>query len=812
MRGITRAGVAAASLATLCLLSGCFPQPPARDKKPPALSLPASFAVVATEPTGADVEWTATAADAVDGPVPVTCTPPPGTFPIGTTSVTCSASDRAGNSASGSFDVTVTTEDLAPPVLSIPTGVTAEATSPSGADVTWVATAADDVDGDTPVECTPAPGVFPVGVTTVACSATDAAGNTANGTFDVSVVDTTAPTLTLPSEVTAAASSPAGAAVTWLATATDLVGGDLPVTCDPAPGQFPVGTTPVSCSVTDAAGNAASGTFDVTVEFIDDAPPTLGLPTGITAEATGPDGASVTWTATATDAIDGALTPICTAVPGTFPLGTTPVSCSATDSAGNTATGSFDVGVVDTTAPTLTLPSDITAVAPGESGAQVTWSASASDLVDGSVTVTCDPAPGQFAVGLTEVSCSATDTAGNTASGTFTVTVTVDGGENQPPVIEGFILSGNGLGDRPVPVPATFAMRASDPDGDQLTCALDVGGDGVFEQDVPNCTKNGPLAPQFPEQVLDYNLPTAMIRTPGVTTVTLRVSDGVAPPVFATTTVEAAAATESFDITTIVAPGTLTASQSAALDAAVDRWEAVIGAGLPGDFVDFEPEPDSPSCDAFSGFVDDLAIRVIVGAIDGPGGIAGRGGYCASRGFEFGADYGRDLPTYGRIILDPEDLALIEGAGALDDLLAHEIGHVLGIGTSGFWRGRILPAGEDDLRLLVFGGLEIWRNYGGEGFPPLENVSSTGSFGQHWRESTFGDELMTPFFSLSRPNPLSALSLSFLGEWGYSVDLEAADPFTPPAPAGLGGLLRRSEPTVDLHGDAFGPGLMTDVP
>ena len=215
--------------------------------------------------------------------------------------------------------------------------------------------------------------------------------------------------------------------------------------CDPAPGAFPVGTTPVSCSAIDAAGNSVTGTFDVTVEFVDDAPPTLGLPTGITAEATGADGAPVTWTATATDAVDGALTPTCSPVPGTFPLGSTTVSCSATDTAGNTATGSFDVGVVDTTTPTLALPGDITAAAPDESGAQVTWSASASDLVDGTVPVTCIPAPGQFAVGVTEVSCSATDAAGNTASGTFTVTVTVHGGENQPPVIEGFILSGNEL-------------------------------------------------------------------------------------------------------------------------------------------------------------------------------------------------------------------------------------------------------------------------------------------------------------------------------------------------------------------------------
>jgi hypothetical protein len=101
------------------------------------------------------------------------------------------------------------------------------------------------------------------------------------------------------------------------------------------------------------------------------------------------------------------------------------VSCSATDAAGNTATGSFNVTVQDTTPPTLTLPSDITAEATGPSGAAVIYSASASDLVDGSVAVNCSPASGStFAPGTTTVNCSATDAAGNTANGTFKVIVT----------------------------------------------------------------------------------------------------------------------------------------------------------------------------------------------------------------------------------------------------------------------------------------------------------------------------------------------------------------------------------------------------
>src|SRR5262249_2481263 len=57
-----------------------------------------------------------------------------------------------------------------------------------------------------------------------------------------------------------------GAVVTFTATATDNVDGTDPVTCTPASGStFPVGTTTVNCTATDAAGNYSSGSFKVTV-------------------------------------------------------------------------------------------------------------------------------------------------------------------------------------------------------------------------------------------------------------------------------------------------------------------------------------------------------------------------------------------------------------------------------------------------------------------------------------------------------------------------------------------------------------------
>jgi len=93
--------------------------------------------------------------------------------------------------------------------------------------------------------------------------------------------------------------------------------------------------------------------------------------------------------------------------------------------------------VIDTTAPVLTLPAPVVA-ATSLSGAIVTYVASAVDLVDGARPVTCTPASGSsFAIGTTTVTCSASDTRGNTATGSFVVTVNIRYGfigvQNLPP-------------------------------------------------------------------------------------------------------------------------------------------------------------------------------------------------------------------------------------------------------------------------------------------------------------------------------------------------------------------------------------------
>ncbi len=156
-------------------------------------------------------------------------------------------------------------------------------------------------------------------------------------------------------------------------------------------------------------------------------PPALSLPASLVVEAVSAAGASVIYTATARDPEDGSIVPSCAPPSGAvFPLGATTVTCSVTDSAGAQVTGSFTVTVRDRTRPRLVLPGAISAIATSGSGAVVDYDATAVDLVDGSLTPSCSPrSHATFRLGVTTVTCVATDAHGNTATGNFTVTVTL---------------------------------------------------------------------------------------------------------------------------------------------------------------------------------------------------------------------------------------------------------------------------------------------------------------------------------------------------------------------------------------------------
>jgi hypothetical protein len=114
--------------------------------------------------------------------------------------------------------------------------------------------------------CAPASGAFfPIGTTTVTCNAVDLAGNASTATFDVEITDTQDPVIINPGTITGTVPDGSGPVNYPLPTATDN-SGEVTVTCVPPPGAiFNVGTTKVTCTATDVAGNTATTVFDLVV-------------------------------------------------------------------------------------------------------------------------------------------------------------------------------------------------------------------------------------------------------------------------------------------------------------------------------------------------------------------------------------------------------------------------------------------------------------------------------------------------------------------------------------------------------------------
>jgi hypothetical protein len=189
--------------------------------------------------------------------------------------------------------------------------------------------------------------------------------------------------------------------------------------------------------------------------------------------------------------------------------------------------------------------------------------------------------------------------------------------------------------------------------------------------------------------------------------------------------------------------------------------------------------------------VDDVLIFVEITDIDGPGRVLGSAGPCYIRISNF-------LPIVGSVHLDAADLAVMEQNGTLDDVVLHEIGHVLGIGT--LWRRMNLLAGADGIDPFFTGAdaRSAFDAAGGVTYDgskvPVENLGGRGTRDAHWRESVMGPELMTGFIG-GLGNPLSAITVASLRDMGYVVNMSAADGYM------VGGNLRagRTEPLVPLH-------------
>ncbi|GAA0223027.1 leishmanolysin-related zinc metalloendopeptidase [Saccharothrix mutabilis subsp. mutabilis] len=221
---------------------------------------------------------------------------------------------------------------------------------------------------------------------------------------------------------------------------------------------------------------------------------------------------------------------------------------------------------------------------------------------------------------------------------------------------------------------------------------------------------------------------------------------------------EVAETTSPFTIT-VKFVGGLSETQKAAFKRAADRWARIIVGDLPDVTLDGER-------------IDDVLILAEGTAIDGVGNVLGEAGPTHVR---VGGP-----PCRGVMRFDSADLAQMEGEGTLVDVITHEMGHVLGIGT--LWEGLVAGPGSPDPRYTGRVAMVEYEALQGDGefeTVPVENEGGDGSRDSHWRESVFRNELMSSAIG-GVGNPISRLTAASLIDLGYRVDLDAAEPYRLP--------------------------------
>ncbi|MCW5907365.1 MAG: HYR domain-containing protein [Chitinophagales bacterium] len=517
----------------------------------------------------------------------------PATFPVGTTTVTWTATDVNGNTATCTQDVTVV-DNEAP--VAVCQDITISLDGSGNASIT-----AAQIDGGSTDNCgiasvTVSSDAFDcgdVGANTVTLTVTDVNGNTSICTATVTVEDNEDPTITCPADVTvnadAGSCDATGVALGAPATADNC--GIASVTND-APATFPVGTTTVTWTVTDDNGNTATCTQDVIVE--DNENPTITCPVDVTVPAdAGLCTASGVALGTPITGDNCGVASVTNNAPAIFSLGATTVTWTVTDNSGNIATCTQTVTVTGSATVTIdNCPGDVSVNNnAGTCGATVTYAAITASGGCGTVTITQTSglASGStFPIGTTTNTFIAVDGAGNADTCSFDVTVT----DTELPVLQtcnggtftiaitplnGWIdetswtltdVNGNVVGSGGpygnVPVTATVVASSGGPftfnvetqglfndndisytiscGGNVIVSATQAGGTtgsqtGICCGYTPGCTANiATSATNSCNVVVNYPAPTASDNCPGVTvTQTSGLPSGSAFPVGVTT-------------------------------------------------------------------------------------------------------------------------------------------------------------------------------------------------------------------------------------------------------------------------------------
>jgi len=335
-------------------------------------------------------------------------------FPIGETVVTWTSIDSSNNFSSLTQLVSVI-DTTAPEILPLE-DITLEASSVDANIVNLDNPIVSDIQYTTIYII--APDVFPIGETTVTWTAVDASGNSAITTQIVTIVDTTKPGLSIPHNQTVEASSLQDTLVDiGQAEAHDTTG--ISSIVHNAPDVFPLGSTLIAWTATDNYGNITTAYQIITV--VDTTLPVIISPQDITSEASDPTMNYIELgELVASDSVG--IESIINDKPITFPFGSTTVTWTVTDTSGNISQATQVVTLVDTTLPEIFAPTDIVAEATGLSSTMVELGQATAHDIMGIASVTEHPSR-FFVLGETTITWTATDTSGNSASATQTVTI-----------------------------------------------------------------------------------------------------------------------------------------------------------------------------------------------------------------------------------------------------------------------------------------------------------------------------------------------------------------------------------------------------
>ncbi len=239
----------------------------------------------------------------------------------------------------------------------------------------------------------------------------------------------------------------------------------------------------------------------------------------------------------------------------------------------------------------------------------------------------------------------------------------------------------------------------------------------------------------------------------------------------------------------LVAVGPVNPTYAALFARAAAFWQSVLTTALPSAALNVDTATCGAGTPAVNTVTTGVTIFFRVDSIDGLGKILGAAGPCILR--SDAATGARGLPVLGTMRLDSADIGALVARGMAYDVIRHEMGHVLGIGTlwnvsgvraylSGyntFDPQYVGPAGESASAVLGF-------TAGGVGVP-VENTGGSGTANSHWRSSVFASELMTGYLMSAPTHPASRLTILSLADLGYNVNVFASEPILPAVPAPL---------------------------